>query len=112
MAEWIDSDIRQGETRTKGHATADVIGALALALALRLSCLALAEKPCEVRYPSDVRVSWDCRVLGRGETVERLFWDRWIDALRFNRIDRLHAGTLPTRPSTPPPPPPPTTTKE
>jgi hypothetical protein len=31
----------------------------------------------------------------RGETVERLFGDRWIDVLRFNRIDRLHvvAGT-------------------
>lgn len=47
--------------------------------------------PCDIRYPSDARVSWGCRKLGRGETVERLFADRWVDVLRFNRIDRRHA---------------------
>jgi hypothetical protein len=46
---------------------------------------------CDVRYPSDTRVPWVCRVLARGETAERLFGDRWIDVLRFNRIDRRHA---------------------
>jgi len=47
--------------------------------------------PCDGRYPGDGRVSWGCRTLGRGETVERLFGDRWVNILRFNRIDRRHA---------------------
>ena len=52
---------------------------------------AAAAFPCDTRYPSDERLAWDCRVLGRGETVERLFGRRWVDVLRFNRIDRRHA---------------------
>jgi hypothetical protein len=52
---------------------------------------AAAASPCETRYPSDDRVAWDCRVLRRGETVERLFGRRWVDVLRFNRIDRRRA---------------------
>jgi L,D-transpeptidase-like protein len=70
-----------------------VIAALILVLLVLApsSVLAAGEDPaCEVRYPSDARVAWDCRVLGRGETVERLFGNRWADVLRFNRIDRLH----------------------
>ncbi len=52
---------------------------------------AVAGSPCNVRYPSDANVTWFCRVLARGERVERLFGDRWRDVLRFNRIDRRHA---------------------
>ena len=47
--------------------------------------------PCDVRYPSDARVSWACRKIGSVERVEGLFGDRWVDVLRFNRIDRRHA---------------------
>jgi lipoprotein-anchoring transpeptidase ErfK/SrfK len=43
-----------------------------------------------VRYPSDARISWVCRTLTR-EPIEVLFRDRWVDVLRFNRIDRRHA---------------------
>ncbi|MBI4715678.1 MAG: L,D-transpeptidase [Nitrospirae bacterium] len=47
--------------------------------------------PCRIHYPSDERVEWECRRLKRGETLENLFGDRWIDVARFNRIDRRHA---------------------
>ncbi len=46
---------------------------------------------CAVRHPSDAKVEWTCRRLGRGETLEGLFGDRWVDVARFNRVDRLHA---------------------
>jgi lipoprotein-anchoring transpeptidase ErfK/SrfK len=49
-----------------------------------------AMSTCDVRYPSDVRVLWVCRTLAR-ERIEVLFGDRWVDVLRFNRIDRRHA---------------------
>jgi hypothetical protein len=45
---------------------------------------------CEVRYPSDAAIEWDCRKLKAGESLETLFGDRWIDLARFNRIDRRH----------------------
>jgi hypothetical protein len=46
---------------------------------------------CDVRYPSDARLAWACQKLGNGKSVERLFGERWVDVLRFNRIDRRHA---------------------
>lgn len=73
---------------------APVIAVLLLALVAGAPRPASSETPvlpCDIRYPSDARVSWRCRTLGRGETVERLFGDRWADLLRFNRIDRRHA---------------------
>jgi hypothetical protein len=36
-------------------------------------------------------MEWACRTLRRGESLERLFGDRWVDVARFNRIDRRHA---------------------
>lgn len=42
-------------------------------------------------YPSDVTVEWECRTLGVGESLEKLFGDFWVDVARFNRIDRRHA---------------------
>lgn len=71
-----------------------VIGALLVVLLMFAPYSVLAAKPgtpCEIRYPSDARVSWDCHMLRPGERVEQLFGDRWVDVLRFNRIDRLHA---------------------
>ncbi len=47
--------------------------------------------PCKVIHPGDAAVEWECRRLGKGETLEKLFGDRWKDVARFNRIDRRHA---------------------
>ena len=47
--------------------------------------------PCEIVYPSDATIAWRCRTLHSGESLEKLFSDRWIDVARFNRIDRRHA---------------------
>ena len=47
--------------------------------------------PCEIAYPSDVIVEWECRTLRLGESLEKLFGEGWIDVARFNRIDRRHA---------------------
>ena len=52
---------------------------------------ALALTPCDLRYPSDVTVPWECRRIGKGETLESLFGERWQDVARFNRMDRRHA---------------------
>ena len=47
--------------------------------------------PCEIAYPSDATIEWDCLTLRPGESLEKLFGDRWVDVARFNRIDRRHA---------------------
>ena len=47
--------------------------------------------PCEIHYPSDATVEWDCRIILPGESLERLFGEYWVDVARFNRIDRRHA---------------------
>jgi len=47
--------------------------------------------PCEIAYPSDATVEWDCRALRSGESLETLFGEHWIEVARFNRIDRRHA---------------------
>ncbi len=46
---------------------------------------------CQIAYPSDVTVEWDCRTLRSGESLEKLFGERWVEVARFNRIDRRHA---------------------
>jgi len=50
--------------------------------------------PCHIAYPSDATIEWDCRTLRPGESLERLFGERWIDVARFNRIDRRHARSV------------------
>lgn len=45
---------------------------------------------CSVIHPGDAVIDWDCRKIKKGETPELLFGDRWLDVLRFNRIDRRH----------------------
>ena len=47
--------------------------------------------PCDIVYPSDAAIEWYCRTLRQGETLEKLFGERWVDVARFNRIDRRHA---------------------
>ena len=47
--------------------------------------------PCEIHYPSDATVVWDCRVILPGESLETIFGEYWVDVARFNRIDRRHA---------------------
>ncbi len=46
---------------------------------------------CNIAYPSDAGLEWQCRRLRTGETLEGLFGDRWRDVARFNRVDRRHA---------------------
>ena len=50
--------------------------------------------PCNISYPSDRTVQWECRTLRVGESLETLFGEQWIHVVRFNRIDRrhVHAG--------------------
>ncbi len=45
---------------------------------------------CKITHPSDSSIESECRRLKRGETLEGLFGDRWLDVARFNRIDRRH----------------------
>jgi L,D-transpeptidase catalytic domain len=47
--------------------------------------------PCEIHYPSDATVEWDCRIIQPGESLEKIFGEYWMDVARFNRIDRRHA---------------------
>ncbi len=53
----------------------------------------LEEDPslCNIEYPSDAQVEWNCRRLRTGETLEGLFGSHWVDVARYNRIDRRHA---------------------
>lgn len=50
--------------------------------------------PCEMSYPSDETIQWECRTLRVGESLEMLFGEQWVNLARFNRIDRrhVHAG--------------------
>jgi hypothetical protein len=47
--------------------------------------------PCEIHYPSDATVEWDCRVIPHGKSLETMFGENWVYVARFNRIDRRHA---------------------
>ncbi len=46
---------------------------------------------CKIKHPSDTSIEWNCKRLKKGESIESLFGDRWVDVARFNRIDRRHA---------------------
>jgi len=70
--------------------SATIFGAAFVALAVLPRC-ARAATPCDLRYPSDAAVAWECRKIAKGETLESVFGDRWPDVARFNRIDRRHA---------------------
>jgi len=47
--------------------------------------------PCEIHYPSDAALEWDCRIIPPGKSLETIFGEYWVDVARFNRIDRRHA---------------------
>jgi hypothetical protein len=47
--------------------------------------------PCQIAYPSDAAIEWECRRLKSGDSLEKLFGEHWVDVARFNRIDRRHA---------------------
>jgi hypothetical protein len=46
---------------------------------------------CNINYPSDAQVEWQCRRIKTGEGLEKLFGESWPDVARFNRIDRRHS---------------------
>ena len=48
------------------------------------------ESLCDVHYPSDARINWECRKLKGKDTPSALFGKEWQDVLRFNRMDRRH----------------------
>lgn len=82
---------RAGGPRARRDRIAVAAWSLAAALSVGVPSQAAGPSPCSVRHPSDARVAWECRRLAKGETLEGLFGDRWIDVARFNRIDRRHA---------------------
>ena len=45
---------------------------------------------CELNYPSDSRIEWQCLKLKWTDTPSGLFGEHWQDVLRFNRLDRRH----------------------
>lgn len=45
---------------------------------------------CEIHYPSDSSIKWECLKLEWKDTPERLFGEHWQEVLRFNRLDRRH----------------------
>jgi len=47
--------------------------------------------PCELHYPSDVTLEWNCRIIPPGKSLETIFGEYWVEGARFNRIDRRHA---------------------
>ncbi len=54
------------------------------------SAFAVITNLCQVIHPSDSKIDWDCIRIKRGETLEKLFGDSWVDVARFNRVDRRH----------------------
>jgi len=45
---------------------------------------------CKINHPSDDKISWECKRIKKGETLESLFGNQWVDVVRFNRVDRRH----------------------
>ncbi len=83
----------EGEHRKK------VLQFLLLSLPLLVSFASFLKKDADAAlsrsfcrtYPGDKAIEWECRRMGKGETLEKLFGERWRDVARFNRIDRRHA---------------------
>ena len=48
------------------------------------------ESLCDIHFPSDDLIDWECRTLKGRDTPTRLFGEYWQDVLRFNRMDRRH----------------------
>lgn len=74
--------------------TRSLVLCLLLVLGLSVECYGNPPKrrfPTKVNHPTDTEISWKSQRLRRGDTLEGLFGEYWIDVLRFNRIDRRHA---------------------
>ena len=66
---------------------------LLLLLSYTIPCFAGLNKVrtlCDIPYPSDRRVEWECTKLQVRDKPTLLFGKYWQDVLRFNRIDRRH----------------------
>lgn len=66
-----------------------------LCILLLEACAAVAapfamESLCEIHFPSDDRIAWECRTIEKKDTPTGLFGEQWQDVLRFNRVDRRH----------------------
>lgn len=35
--------------------------------------------PCEIQYPSDATLEWDCRIIHPGESLEAIFGEYWVE---------------------------------
>jgi hypothetical protein len=71
--------------------TVAVMMVVALPVSVQADSPKKHRSPCEIHYPSDVTMEWDCRIIPRGGSLERIFGEGWEDVARFNRIDRRHA---------------------
>ena len=71
--------------------------AISLVIIAFLSVSVQADSPkkhrglCEIHYPSDAMLEWDCCIIPPGTSLEMMFGEHWVDIARFNRIDRRHA---------------------
>ena len=71
--------------------------AVAVTMVMAFHVPAQADSPkkyrglCEIHYPSDAMLEWDCRVIPSSTSLETIFGEQWVDVARFNRIDRRHA---------------------
>jgi hypothetical protein len=94
--EWRESDGRQiSGVGTRQNMKLPVLGCIFLCM-LMLPVPAVFAGPhklmslCDVNYPSDGTIDWQCRKLKWGDSPEKLFGRHWRDVLRFNRLDRRH----------------------
>ncbi|UFS69435.1 L,D-transpeptidase family protein [Geomonas sp. RF6] len=70
-----------------------------LVMLLTLCCASVADAAkmkvkslCDIYYPSDTRIPWECVELQEGDTPNMIFGRYWRDGLHFNRMDRRHFG--------------------
>ena len=60
--------------------------AIVLCAAPAVTAPAAVGSLCDLHYPSDDEVEWECKELKEGDTPYGLFGRFWEDVLRFNRI--------------------------
>jgi hypothetical protein len=49
---------------------------------------------CDVFHPGDTEVQWKCFKRPKNKNPQDIWGDKWIEVLRFNRLDRLHFKDL------------------
>src|SRR6266704_84388 len=67
-----------------------IVFAVLLCIAAPAFAAVKVKSLCELHYPSDARIEWQCQKLKWTDTPEGLFGEHWRDVLRFNRMDRRH----------------------